>query len=182
MRRSALGAGRPDAQPGCRFGRACRPATNGVSPQFYGQYGALSPSGDLICEDEAWREWMFRHRAPEPRSPYPAWYCKLAGIVNQGAFPGMMGGMGSLALNQLLVTMDGVDNPPFWRKFWTNRANSFFDAIYIVPRRVKKRMGLRDRGRTRCRRRVLLPELVPGHRRRRSALRPAHRFHRRSGT
>ena len=47
---------------------------NGVQPEFYGQYGALSPSGDLVCEDEAWREWMFRHRAPEPRSGYPAWY------------------------------------------------------------------------------------------------------------
>ena len=46
-------------------------------------------------------------------SPYPAWYMKLAGIVNQGAFPGMFGGgMGQLALNQLLVTMDGIDNPP----------------------------------------------------------------------
>ena len=27
-------------------------------------------------------------------------------------FPGM-GGMGQLALNQLLVVMDGIDNPPF---------------------------------------------------------------------
>ena len=77
----------------------------------------------------------------------------------------MMGGMGvGLALNQLLVTMDGVDNPPFWKKFWTNRANSFFDAIYIVPRRVKKRMGLRGRGAasTPCGA-FLLPELPPGH-------------------
>ena len=54
----------------------------------------------------------------------------------------MMGGMGSLALNQLLVTMDGVDNPPFFKKFWTNRVNSFFDAIYIVPRRVGEALGL----------------------------------------
>jgi ATP-dependent Zn protease len=60
----------------------------------------------------------------------------VAGIVNQ-AFPGaMMGGMGQLALNQLLVVMDGIDNPPFTKKFFTNRINTFLDATYIVPRRV----------------------------------------------
>ena len=48
----------------------------------------------------------------------------------------MMGGTGQLALNQLLVTMDGIDNPPFWRRFWTNRLNNFLDATYVVPRRL----------------------------------------------
>ena len=47
-----------------------------------------------------------------------------------------MGGTGQLALNQLLVTMDGIDNPPFWRRFWTNRLNNFLDATYVVPRRL----------------------------------------------
>ena len=47
-----------------------------------------------------------------------------------------MGGTGQLALNQLLVTMDGIDNPPFWRRFWTNRLNNFLDATYVVPRRI----------------------------------------------
>ena len=51
---------------------------------------------------------------------------------------GMMGGGGQLALNQLLVTMDGIDNPPFWRRFWTNRINTILDAVYIVPRRLGK--------------------------------------------
>jgi ATP-dependent Zn protease len=51
-------------------------------------------------------------------------------------FPGMMGGMGQLALNQLLVVMDGMDNPPFWTRFWTNKINTFLDAMYIVPRRI----------------------------------------------
>ena len=46
--------------------------------------------------------------------------------------------MGQLALNQLLVTMDGIDNPPFWRRFWTNRINTWLDASYIVPRRLGK--------------------------------------------
>jgi cell division protease FtsH len=46
-----------------------------------------------------------------------------------------MGG-GSLALNQLLVQMDGVDEPPFFRKFWTKKLNTFLDATYVVPRRI----------------------------------------------
>src|SRR5438067_1471289 len=103
---------------------------------FFGEFGAVNPSGDLIIENQAWREWMFRQRADEPRSPYPNWFTRAAGIVNQGIFPGMGGmGMGGLALNQLLVTMDGVDNPPFLRRFLTNRINSMLDAIYIAPRR-----------------------------------------------
>ena len=111
--------------------------TNGVVPQFYGQFGAVNPSGDIIRENEVWREWLFRQQAPERRGPYPGWYQRVSNTWNQGIFPGMGGG-GGLALNQLLVVMDGVDNPPFWRNFWMNRGNSFFDAIYIVPRRVRK--------------------------------------------
>ncbi|HLX21069.1 MAG TPA: AAA family ATPase [Gaiellaceae bacterium] len=105
-------------------------------PTFYGRFGAINPSGDLIHETSAWRDHMFNMRAPERRSPYPAWVNKTVNIVNQGVFPGMMGGQGQLALNQLLVTMDGIDNPPFFRRFFTNRINTFLDAIYIVPRRV----------------------------------------------
>ena len=44
--------------------------------------------------------------------------------------------MGGLALNQLLVVMDGIGDPPFWRRFWTNRFNTLLDASYIVPRRA----------------------------------------------
>ena len=50
-------------------------------------------------------------------------------------FPGGMGG-GSLALNQLLVVMDGIDNPPFFKKFFTNKTNTLLDGIYIVPRQI----------------------------------------------
>jgi ATP-dependent Zn protease len=101
---------------------------------FYGPFGALNPSGDLILESQAWRDRLFAQRAPEPRQTF------VGRIVNQGAFPGgMFGGTGQLALNQLLVTMDGIDNPPFWRRFWTNRTNQILDAIYIVPRRVGDR-------------------------------------------
>jgi ATP-dependent Zn protease len=110
--------------------------------QFYGPWGALNPSGDLICENQAWRDWMFEQRAPERRSPYPAWFNRINNIVNQGAFPGMMGGMGGgLALNQLLVTMDGIDNPPLFRRLYTSRINSLLDAVYVVPRRLGKTWG-----------------------------------------
>jgi cell division protease FtsH len=107
-----------------------------VEPTFYGRYGAANPSGDLIHETPAWREHMFNLRAPEPRAPGPQWLHKVVNIVNQGIFPGMMGGQGQLALNQLLVTMDGIDNPPFFRRFFTNRINTFLDAVYVVPRRI----------------------------------------------
>ena len=103
---------------------------------FYGQFGALNPSGDLILENRQWREKLFAQRAPERAGP--GYGARLSGIVYQ-MFPGMFGGGGSLALNQLLVVMDGIDNPPFFRKFSTNKLNAFLDGIYIVPRRIGKR-------------------------------------------
>ena len=51
-------------------------------------------------------------------------------------FPGMGGMGGGMALNQLLVQMDGVDEPPFLRKVFTKRFNTFLDATYIVPQRI----------------------------------------------
>ncbi len=112
---------------------------------LYGPFGALNPSGDLIVETRGWRERMFEQRAPERTSPYPGWAQRIGNLVNQGVFPGMMGGgMGQLALNQLLVVMDGIDNPPFMRRFTTNKVNSFLDAVYVVPRRLG-RVSLRLR-------------------------------------
>src|SRR5436190_13391585 len=101
---------------------------------FYGPWGAQNPSGDLIVETRRWRERLFEQRAPS------RWTNPLVNrIVNQ--FPGAglyggMGGGGQLALNQLLVVMDGIDSPPFMRRVLTNRTNTVLDAIYIVPRRV----------------------------------------------
>src|SRR5580765_122092 len=104
---------------------------------FFGPNGARNPSGDMILETRAWRDRLFQHRAPEPRSPYPHWAQRFGSIVNQ-AFPGGMGGgMGQLALNQLLITMDGVDNPPFTKRVMTNWTNKLLDALYIVPVRVR---------------------------------------------
>jgi len=102
---------------------------------FYGPFGSQTPSGDLILETRAWRERLFSQRAERPPAPMGL-FPRLAGIVNQGVMPGMMGGGGSLALNQLLVVMDGIDNPPFFRKLVTNRINTFLDACYVIPRRV----------------------------------------------
>src|SRR3954470_2265659 len=73
---------------------------------FFGMNGARTRTGDLILETEEWRERLFRERAPEPS-------LGLAGrivVQVQGYMPGLMGGgQGGLALNQLLVQMDGVD-------------------------------------------------------------------------
>jgi cell division protease FtsH len=99
---------------------------------FFGPNGALNPSEDLILESRAWRERVFAARQPSvaPQTPF------LGRIVNQ-AFPGMFGGQGGqLALNQLLVVMDGIDNPPFSQRATTNLVNKTLDALYIVPRRI----------------------------------------------
>ena len=64
---------------------------------------------------------------------------RIGGLVNQ-AIPGMFGGGGGqLALNQLLVVMDGIDNPPFFKRMWVNRLNTFLDATYVIPRRIRGR-------------------------------------------
>jgi len=100
---------------------------------WYGPHGALNPSGDLILESRRWRERLFAERAPEPRRPSGV-VAKANGVLTF-MFPGGMGG-GSLALNQLLVVMDGIDNPPFFKKFFTSKTNTLLDGIYIVPRRL----------------------------------------------
>ncbi len=113
-------------------------ASAGMQPQtfhdlcFFGPRGALNPSEDLILESRAWRDRVFAERQPPVATSAP-----FAGrIVNQ-VFPGMFGGGGGqLALNQLLIVMDGIDNPPFMRRNFTNLSNKVLDALYIVPRRI----------------------------------------------
>jgi cell division protease FtsH len=108
---------------------------------FYGPNGALNPTGDLILETRAWRERLFAERAPKPHPP-SGFEQRIAGAMNF-MFPGMGMG-GGLALNQLLVVMDGIDNPPFTKRVFTNKVNTFLDATYIIPRRIR-RMSLRLR-------------------------------------
>jgi cell division protease FtsH len=101
---------------------------------FYGPWGSATPSGDLILETRAWRERLFAERAARP--PTSSFLTRLGGIVNQVGGIGMMGGQGQLALNQLLVVMDGIDNPPFFKRFFTTKLNTFLDACYVIPRKV----------------------------------------------
>jgi ATP-dependent Zn protease len=137
MRRQALGGG----APGGGGGAGGFTPTSPHDYLFFGPNGALNPSGDLILESRAWRERLFAERAEQPPAPSGLAH-RLGGIANF-MFPGM-GGMGSLALNQLLVVMDGIDNPPFTKRVFTNKINTFLDATYIVPRRIK-RLSLRLR-------------------------------------
>ena len=51
---------------------------------------------------------------------------------------------GGMALNQLLIVMDGIDEPPLMRKVITNRVNTFMDAMFFIPHRIGKlRLRLR---------------------------------------
>src|SRR5215213_6034687 len=124
MRRSSLG--------GAPVGAMRPPALEDLL--FYGPSGALNPTGDMILETRAWRDRLFAERAPERRGPNPLLQ-RVGNVVNVIA-PGMMGGTGQLALNQLLIVMDGVDNPPFFRRVFTNKINQFLDAMYVIPNRI----------------------------------------------
>jgi ATP-dependent Zn protease len=129
MRRQALGGGMPVGGVGGHTGG--QPSIHDFL--FYGPSGALNPSGDLVLETRAWRERLFRERAEGSPSIYPATLERLRDRIQGFIFPGM--GQG-LALNQILVQMDGVDEPKFTKKFLTNRLNTFLDATYIVPQKI----------------------------------------------
>jgi cell division protease FtsH len=143
LRRQALGQGTAMG-PGFTMGRGAAPMPlhEGIESfhdlAFYGPHGALNSSGDLILESRAWRERMFAARAEPPAALYPPIVNRIGNSISNVMFPGgMMGGMGGgMALNQLLVQMDGVGEPPHVRKFFTNRLNTFLDATYIVPAKV----------------------------------------------
>src|ERR671929_1016039 len=127
MRRQALGGAAP-------VGGELRPV--GVrsihDDLFFGPLGALTPSGDLVLESAAWRDRVFAAREP---APAPSALGRLGAIVNQAIPGGMMGG-GQLALNQLLVVMDGIDDPPVRRRLAVRALNTLLDALYFVPQRV----------------------------------------------
>ena len=105
---------------------------------FFGPWGALTPTGDLILETRVWRERIFASR-DVPRGPLvPPVLAKPAEWIQRVMFPGMFGGgYGGLALNQLLVQMDGIGEAPFMRRFFTNRINTILDAVYLVPRKIR---------------------------------------------
>jgi ATP-dependent Zn protease len=133
MRRASLGAG----AAGGFMGSQGMDVESFEDYCFFGPWGSQTPSGDVIMETRAWRERLFASR-DERRSPaIPAIFSKPAEWTQRFMFPGMMGGMGGgLALNQLLVQMDGIGDAPAMRRFFTNRINTFLDASYLIPRRV----------------------------------------------
>ena len=112
-------------------GHEPRPTLDEIN--FYGPWGAQTASGDVVIESRAWRERLFARRAPAQSGPPPP---GLGERLTRFMFPGGMMGGGSMALNQLLVQMDGVDDPPFLKKFFNKRVNTFLDALYVVPRRI----------------------------------------------
>jgi ATP-dependent Zn protease len=104
----------------------------GAIPAF--EEPTFERSGDLVLETRAWRDKQFELRAPDRRAP-----SRFVSFVNQ-AIPGaggMFGGTGGgMALNQLLVVMDGLDSPPLGRRILTNVTNTLLDAVYVVPAQV----------------------------------------------
>jgi len=134
MRRQSLGQG--------GAGQAYNPVTTGFDVEdhlFFGPWGARDPSGDLVIETRAWRDKLFAQRHTSSYAP-SGLYARMGQIYNWFMFPGGMGGGmgGGLALNQLLVVMDGIDNPPFFRRHATSSVNKTLDAFFIIPRRIGK--------------------------------------------
>jgi ATP-dependent Zn protease len=129
MRRQALGAGT---------------GMSGFEPKsihdlcFFGPNGAITASGDVVIESREWRDRLFALREGGA-DPTFAPLLNRIGERLQRFMPGF-GGMGNQgqALNQLLVVMDGIDEPPVFRKFVTNRFNTFLDAMFVFPRQVGK--------------------------------------------
>ena len=110
---------------------------------FYGEWGALTWDGERVMETKPWRDRLFATREPARSSIYPPALTAVLNKVRGVVFPGGMNGMGSgQALNQLLVVMDGIDEPPLRKKFIRKRINTFLDATYLVPQRI---FGLRAR-------------------------------------
>ena len=106
---------------------------------FYGPNGSITPTGDVVIESRAWRERLFAQRAEPAGGGYSTFMIR-AGEKLQRIYPGfgMGGGQGGMALNQLLVVMDGIDEPPLMRKVFTNKLNTFLDAMFIVPSKIGK--------------------------------------------
>jgi ATP-dependent Zn protease len=125
MRRASLGTGFMPLETGTIH-----------DTHFFGRDGAITNSGDLVLETAAWRDKLFAARAEPTREHYPGIYTRLADAIRNVMIPGMGGMGGGLALNQLLVVMDGIDEPPLMKRFRTRKFNTFLDALYIVPPRL----------------------------------------------
>jgi ATP-dependent Zn protease len=125
MRRGSLGATTADAHV-ATIHDLC----------FHGPMGALNSTGDLIAETEAWRERLFRERAPGSGTVYPAPLQRVADRVREYVMPGL-GSSSQGGLQQLLVVMDGVSSPRPLRRLLVNRINTLLDATYVIPPQIQ---------------------------------------------
>ncbi|MEY2571374.1 MAG: cell division protease FtsH, partial [Acidimicrobiaceae bacterium] len=122
MRRAALG------------GASIEP----VHPEMpmFGARGARTASGDVIIESREWRDYVGSQMVDADRTVVRR---GPLSTIARAVVPGMFGGgQGSGALNQLLVVMDGVDNPPFLKRMSTRLVNTLPDASYVLPQRILK--------------------------------------------
>jgi ATP-dependent Zn protease len=123
MRRAALGnSAAPDA-------------ARHEMPMF-GPRGTRTASGDVTIETREWRDYIGEQMVDGDR---PVMRRGPLSTIARAVIPGMFGGgQGSGALNQLLVVMDGVDNPPLLRRLSTRLVNTILDASYVIPQRIWK--------------------------------------------
>jgi ATP-dependent Zn protease len=106
---------------------------------FFGSNGSITPTGDLVIESRQWRDQLFAARAAGAAVPGGSRFLQRVAERVNAVFPGGMGGMMGYqgqALNQLLVVMDGMGEPPVFRKFLVNRFNTFLDAMFVIPQRI----------------------------------------------
>jgi len=63
---------------------------------------------------------------------------RRSGMGGGGGIAGGMFGMGGgmMALNMLLVVMDGLDNPSFLRRVFRKWVNSLLNGLFVVPQRI----------------------------------------------
>ncbi len=104
---------------------------------FYGPNGSLTPTGDLVIETRQWRDQLFAQRAVAAPADTGA-LARVAARVNAVIPGGGMFGGGGNALNALLVVMDGMNEPPGFRKWYTNRFNTLLDATFLIPQKLGK--------------------------------------------
>jgi ATP-dependent Zn protease len=107
---------------------------------FFGPNGSITPTGDVVIETRQWRDQLFAARAATDVVPGSNPFLQRVTQRVNAIFPGGMGGMGyqGQALNQLLVVMDGMGEPPVFQKFTVNRFNTFLDALFVLPQRIGK--------------------------------------------
>jgi ATP-dependent Zn protease len=107
---------------------------------FFGPNGSITPTGDVVIETRQWRDQLFAARADTAPVPGTNGFLQRVSQRVNAVFPGgmggMMGGYQGQALNQLLVVMDGMGEPPVVKKFFVNRINTFLDALFVLPQQI----------------------------------------------